>query len=1013
MRQIEVLPAYEAKQFDSTPVFNSEERKSFFTLSPELLVIIVRSNELNKIGLVLQHGYFKATGKFYKSENYRRADIHYVAKILNIKFTGVLDKQYSNSTRNNHKRTILDLLGYALFSKHKRVFQESVSEYVAKQMHPRKILFALVDQLRSRKIEIPNYDSFARYITEEFNEFENTQLQKLNSILTESQLKALNQLTETDGKSYRRPMLVDLKNISQSVEPGRIKDSVRGFMIIKKIHQELSSAITTLNLSSEAMRYYGVWVIKAKVTQINKMVTDPERYLYLLSFIEHQFKMWQDTLIEVLLKCIKSQLNHVEKSVQQLNNLSLPEKNQLATSVLKGYENTKLSVNMVRNVVYDESLSSDVKVEKVKKIIDKKPSIEEERQSNDAVALKQKIADEQHNKCFFNVLLKLSVKLQNRVAGIIKYLGFVVHDSETDLCEALEYYQSNQTSKSSPIEFLNALEYKVIHQDDAFNTSMYKAIFYVKIYNAIKSGALSLLKSYRYMPIESYLIEKEAWDKNKNKILKQTDLQAFQDIDKILIRLQTLDQRFYEVNQRIKDKINKYVVTRPNGEITTYTPATPKPDYESIVSLIGNDTYVPILQMMLDTNEAVKFTNNFTHHKIKGSKATPQDEMFFAGIFALGSNIGMHKLASTATGISYNTLVNTVKWYFSLGNLHAVNNAITDYMNRLWLPNQFKKEKALLHTSSDGQKRCVSAESLNANYSYKYFGHGKGSNVYTFIDERGILFYETVFSSSERDAAYVIDGLLHNDNFKSDMHSTDTHGYSEIVFAISYLLDISFAPRIRDIASVSLVSFSKIIGDLESKEYPVRPKNYVNTRLIIDNWDSILRLIATIKLREHKASNIIKRLSLYTRQHPLLSAIKEFGRIIKSSFILEYIDDVKLRQIIEKQLNKGELANKFSSAVSFANNQEIMQVDQENQEIAIMCKTIIQNIIILWNYLELTKLIIRSDKDIKEQIMCNILNASILTWRHVNLLGTYDFSNLISHNDNEISHEDILNYQAA
>ena len=53
------------------------------------------------------------------------------------------------------------------------------------------------------------------------------------------------------------------------------------------------------------------------------------------------------------------------------------------------------------------------------------------------------------------------------------------------------------------------------------------------------------------------------------------------------------------------------------------------------------------------------------------------------------------------------------------------------------------------------------------------------------------------------------------------------------------------------------------------------------------------------------------------------------------------------------------------------------------------------------------------DKDIKEQIMCNILNASILTWRHVNLLGTYDFSNLISHNDNEISHEDILNYQAA
>jgi hypothetical protein len=109
-------------------------------------------------------------------------------------------------------------------------------------------------------------------------------------------------------------------------------------------------------------------------------------------------------------------------------------------------------------------------------------------------------------------------------------------------------------------------------------------------------------------------------------------------------------------------------------------------------------------------------------------------------------------------------------------------------------------------------------------------------------------------------------------------------------------------------------------------------------------------------------------------------------------------------------LNTGP--NKFSSAVSFANNQEIMQVDQENQEIAIMCKTIIQNVIILWNYLELTKLIIRSDNKKKEEIMSNILNASILAWRHVNLLGTYDFSNLISHNDNEISYEDILNYKA-
>ena len=122
--------------------------------------------------------------------------------------------------------------------------------------------------------------------------------------------------------------------------------------------------------------------------------------------------------------------------------------------------------------------------------------------------------------------------------------------------------------------------------------------------------------------------------------------------------------------------------------------------------------------------------------KIKDSKFFPSKEILLAGIFALGSNIGLHKLSSTAIGINYSTLLNTVKWYFSLENLYSVNSLITGYMDKLWLPDQFKKEQKLLHTSSDGQKRCVSAESLNANYSYKYFGHGKGSNIYTFTDER-------------------------------------------------------------------------------------------------------------------------------------------------------------------------------------------------------------------------------------------------------------------------------------
>ena len=136
-----------------------------------------------------------------------------------------------------------------------------------------------------------------------------------------------------------------------------------------------------------------------------------------------------------------------------------------------------------------------------------------------------------------------------------------------------------------------------------------------------------------------------------------------------------------------------------------------------------------------------------------------------------------------------------------------------------------------------------------------------------------------------------------------------------------------------------------------------------------------MRFCATIMLRKHRASTILKRLSAYTHQHPLQEALKEFGRVIKSIFVLKYVDDVTWRQAIEKQLNKGELANKFASAVSFA-GQEITEAYREDQEISAMCKTILQNIIILWNYIELTRIIMRSDKEGREALLANIDNLT-------------------------------------
>ena len=131
----------------------------------------------------------------------------------------------------------------------------------------------------------------------------------------------------------------------------------------------------------------------------------------------------------------------------------------------------------------------------------------------------------------------------------------------------------------------------------------------------------------------------------------------------------------------------------------------------------------------------------------------------------------------------------------------------------------------------------------------------------------------------------------------------------------------------------------------------------------------------------------------YAKQHVLYRALKAFGQIIKSLFILRYLDDLALRQAVEQQLSRVELANRFTRDVAVGNPREFLQAEKEDQEIAEACNRLIKNSIVCWNYLYLEhKLATLRDAGQKQALMTAIAGHSMLSWAHVNLLGEYDFS---------------------
>ena len=131
----------------------------------------------------------------------------------------------------------------------------------------------------------------------------------------------------------------------------------------------------------------------------------------------------------------------------------------------------------------------------------------------------------------------------------------------------------------------------------------------------------------------------------------------------------------------------------------------------------------------------------------------------------------------------------------------------------------------------------------------------------------------------------------------------------------------------------------------------------------------------------------------YSRQHALYQTLKAFGQIIKSLFILRYVDDLSLRQAIERQLNKVELANRFTRAVAVGNPREFTQTEKEEQEIAEACNRLIKNSIICWNYLYLAHQLEKApDEETKENLHRTIAAHAPMAWAHINMLGEYDFS---------------------
>lgn len=1000
MTKLVILSSTERKRFDSPPKFNIDDRALYFSLSKDELKLIENLRTVtNKVGFILQLGYFKSNGKFFTVEQFRRPDIDYVAKLLGILPINVGLSSYQKKITIDHRKRIIKLLGWQPFDSTQ---QEKVAEHITwlvqRQLSLKPVFLSIIDFCWQNKIELPSYNTLAVSITNAYNHFEKKLIDIVTNKLTQYHRERLDQLTGINVKNKKRlqrPPITLIKQVNQSLRPSDIQENTEAFKIFKEYFNMFKPILNELQLSDSATEYFATWVQKATAFQINQFPNKNKLYLHLLCYIKHQFYYRHDVLMDIFLKSTQASINAANVQLNQFEKNSRSERNKAIRKLSTTNKESRELIEKITEIVKSTALLGDAKLVQIEALVDQYNIQHNSSEKNKLVKLEESLDKISKNRTFLDTLELRSIKLQRRISVISQIMEFNANTSTDNLITAINNFRSvsSEVSNNPPVGFLDKDEKEAIYIDGKLRVSLYKILLFVSMADAIKSGRLNLSHSYRYKSIQEYLIEEPLWKSQREDLLSRAGISNFADFNTVMDKLKPqLDYKYRIVNQRFLNNENLHLSIDKDGKAKIATPKIDSDESEYISSLLSKSGFVPILQVLSDVNHITQFTTAFKHFSIKHKKMKPQLETIFAGILGKGCNIGTNRMANISKGISEDVLINTVNWCFSLKNIQEANNKILAVLNKLFLANNYCHKPDQLHTGSDGRKVNVAVDSLIASYSYKYFGKGKGVTIYTFLDERQLLFHVLVISSSEREAAYVIDGLLQNEVIKSNIHSTDTHGFTESVFSATHFIDIAFAPRFKDIGDQKIYAFSAR-QTYEKRGYKILPSRTIELKLIEKDWDDILRFMTTLKLKHTTTSQLFKRLSSYAKDHPLYKAIKEFGRIIKSIYILTYLDDVELRQRIEKQLNKVELSNKFSKAIFFSNNQEFKQGAKEEQEVAAACMVLIQNIILLWNYLYLSQIVVNNE-DPKERarIIHFIKRGSMMAWRHVNLQGEYDFT---------------------
>ncbi|WP_075790977.1 Tn3 family transposase [Massilia putida] len=551
-----------------------------------------------------------------------------------------------------------------------------------------------------------------------------------------------------------------------------------------------------------------------------------------------------------------------------------------------------------------------------------------------------------------------------------------------EVLRAMNAAGARKVPDDAPTSFVKARWKPLVLTDEGCDRRFYEICVLSELKNALRSGDIWVQGSRQFRDFEEYLLPAEKFGAMRT--ARELPIAVNQDCDQYLHdRLLLLEEQLATVNRLALTNELPNAIISDTGLRISPQDATVPDEAQGLINLTsGLLPRIKITELLMDVDDWTGFTRHFVH--LKSGEQAKDRTLLMSAILADAINLGLTKMAESSPGATYPKLSWLQAWHirdetYAAGLAELVNAQFKHPFAEHWGDGTT--------SSSDGQRFRAGGRAESTGHINPKYGAEPGKLFYTHVSDQYAPFSTRVVNVGVRDSTYVLDGLLyHESDLRIEEHYTDTAGFTDHVFALMHLLGFRFAPRIRDLGDTKLYVPGKV------SDHPALRSmigGSLNIKHLRAHWDDVLRLAASIKHGTVTASLMLRKLGSYPRQNGLAIALRELGRIERTLFILDWLQNVELRRRVHAGLNKGEARNALARAVFIHRLGEIRDRTFEQQRYRASGLTLVAGAIVLWNtvYLERATQALRDGGKPVDDSMLQYLSP--LGWEHINLTGDY------------------------